>query len=109
MPSGLAAMRRVLTSIFEWIRRARRHVQTRRVFRLVTIAAFDRIHAVTIRTTAQAKGRVRTAILALQGRIACRMTVDAASVAEDFERFQESCPCPRIITGLCQDDTVYTG
>jgi len=105
MPSWLAAMQQIFTSILEWIGGARRHVQARLVLRLVTIAALDRVNAFAVSATPQSEGEVWATFLTLQRRVACGVTIDAPRVAEDFERFQESCPCPRIITGLRGDDT----
>jgi hypothetical protein len=90
-------MRRVLSPIFEWIRRAGWHVQSRLVLRLVTIAAFDREDAVPVSAAPQADGFVGPTVLTLQRRIACRLTIDAPRVTEHFERFDECRPRIRII------------
>jgi hypothetical protein len=41
-------MRLIFSPIFEWIGRAGRHVRSRLVLRLVTIAAFDREDAMPV-------------------------------------------------------------
>ena len=67
-----------LRPIFERIGRAGRHVQPLQVLRLVTIDAFDREDAMAISAAPQAEEGMRAAILALQRRIARRVTIDAA-------------------------------
>jgi len=97
MPSWLAAMQ-IFSPVLEWIGGARRHVQARLVLRLVTIAALDRVDALAVSASPQAEGKMCATILALQRRVACRVTIDAPGVAEDLERFQKSCPGRGVIS-----------
>jgi hypothetical protein len=93
-------MRLILSPILEWIRRARRHVQTLLVLYLVTISALDRKDALPVSATTQAERGVWATVLALQRRIACWVTIDAPRMAEDFERLQKSRSRGCIITRL---------
>ena len=90
-------MQRILHLILERIGRARGHVQSRLILRLVAIAAFDRENAMPVRAAAKADGFVRANIFALQRRITCRVTIDASRMAEDLERFDEGRPRIRIV------------
>src|SRR5262245_39639883 len=105
MPSWLAAMQQIFTSILEWIGSARRHVQARLILRLVTIAALDRVNAFAVSATPQSEGEVWATFLTLQRRVACGVTIAAPRAAAHFERLQDKCPSPRTITGLRGDDT----
>ena len=87
MPAWLVEMRRILSSIFEWIGRAGRHVQSGLVLRLVTIAAFHREDTVTVRPTPKAERGVRATILALEWGISRRVTIDAPRMHEYLIHF----------------------
>jgi hypothetical protein len=100
MPSWLAAMQQIFTPILEWIGCARRHVQARQILRLVTVAALDGVDALPVSATPQAEGKMWATILTLQRSVACRVTIDAPSMAEDLERFQKSCPGRGVISWL---------
>src|SRR5215468_3258644 len=97
MPARLAPMRRIFGAIFERIGRAGRHVRSRLVLRLVTIAAFDREDAMPVGAAPQAEEGVRMTILAPQRRIARRVTIDAARMYEDLVRFQKRRPRPGVV------------
>src|SRR5262245_14387929 len=87
----------IFSPIFEWIGRAGRHVQPRQVLRLVTIDAFDREDASPVGAAPQAEGGVRATILALQWRVASRVTIDAARMHEDLICFQKGRPGPGVV------------
>src|SRR5215471_3734821 len=97
MPSWLAAMRLIFSPVLQRIGGARGHVQSRLVLRLMTIAAFDREHALPVRASPKAEGFVRMTVFTLQRRIACGVTINAPLMAEDLERFHKSCPGIRVI------------
>src|SRR5262245_38814093 len=97
MPARLAPMRLIFCPIFERKDRAERHVQPRQVLRLVTIDAFDREDAMPVSAAPQAEGGVRAAILALQRRVARRMTIDAARMHKDLVRFHKGLSRPRVV------------
>jgi hypothetical protein len=90
-------MRLIFSPIYERIGRAGRHMQSRLVLRLVTVAAFDRENAKSVSTAPQAERSVWATVLALKWSIPSRMTIDAPRVTEHLERFQKSCPRIRII------------
>src|SRR5215813_1010862 len=97
MPAGLAPMRLIFSPVFGWIGRAGRHVQSRLILRLVTIAAFDREDAMPVGAAPQAKEGVRVTILAPQRRVARRVTIDAARMHEDLVRFQKGRLRPGVV------------
>jgi len=82
MPAWLVSMRRIFSSILEWIRRAWRHVQARLVLYLVTIGAFDREDAMSVSAPPQTEGGVRATILAQQRRISRRVAIDTSRMHE---------------------------
>jgi hypothetical protein len=100
MPAWLAPMRLVFSPIFEWIWRAGRHVQSRLILRLMTIATLDREDALPVGAAPQAKEGVRATVIAPQRRVTRRVTIDAPRMHKDLERFQKSCPRARIVTRL---------
>ena len=65
MPAWLAPMRLIFGTIFEWTGRAGRHMRSRLVVRLVTIAAFNREDALPVSAAPQAEGGVRATFLTL--------------------------------------------
>ena len=91
MPAGLSPMRLIFNSAFEWIWRARRHVRSRLVLRLVTIGAFDRKDALPVGAAPQTKESVRPTIIALERCITRRVTIHAAWMHEDSVGLQKSC------------------
>ena len=93
-------MRWIIHAILEWIGRAGRHVKTRLVLRLVTIAAFKGEDALAVNSASQTDGGVGATILAPQRRVTSRMTIDAARMHEDLVRFSESCACAGIVSFL---------
>src|SRR5262245_4052968 len=99
MPAWLALMRLIFSPILEWKGRAGRHVRSRLVLRLVTIAAFDREDAIPVSSAPQAEEGVRVTILASQRRVARRMTIDAARMHEDLVRFQKRRLRPGVVAG----------
>src|SRR5262245_55333146 len=89
MPAWLVPMRQVCSSIFEWIGSARRHVQARLVLCLVTIGAFDREDAMSVRAPPQTEGGVRATFLAQQRRISRRVAIDTSRMHEYLVGFQK--------------------
>jgi hypothetical protein len=70
-------MRLIFSPIFEWIGRAGRHVQSRLVLGLMTIAAFHGEDALPVSAAPQAEEGVRATIVTLQRRISRWVTIDA--------------------------------
>src|SRR5262245_20287026 len=97
MPARLAPMHLIFSPIFEWIGRAGRHVQSRLVLGLVTIAAFDGEDALPVSDTPQAEEGVRATIVTLQRRISRRVAIEAPCMHQDLVRFQKGRPSARVI------------
>src|SRR5262245_53361130 len=91
MPAWLSPMRLIFGPIYERIGRAWRHVQSRLILRLMTIATFDREDALPGSPAPQAEGGVWTTILSLQRSIPGRVTIDAPRVTEHLVRFHKRC------------------
>jgi len=97
MPAWLSLMRLIFSPIYERIRRPWRHVQSRLILRLMTIAAFNREDTMSVGPASQAQGGVWATILALQRSIPRRVTIDTPRMTEYLERFHKGCSGIRII------------
>ena len=97
MPAWLIPMRCIFNSIFKWVRCPGRHVQTRLVPRLMTIAAFDCEDALPVGAASQTEESMRLTVIASERRVARWVTIDTPRMHKHLVRFEERCACFAVV------------